>query len=246
MRSQCRAAAGGSPEGLQQSIGGRFETASPLATETEPVWFTARLSSELDQQPGLDRWLPRHLRLAEAVGVVGAELGEGLVGGAVVVGGGGGDQVELLAELQQVGGLLLAVGRVEGLDAVGAERADQVLDLVGLGDVPVGVGDDGDAAGGADQLDRLRRRSASGAARRPWRPAPGTPRRRGRGRRSRRPPGRCGAGRSRSRRRPRGSRPRGAGRSPRAAGSRRSPRPASRRSCCARSQAGAIFSRSTQ
>ena len=59
------------------------------------------------------------LRLAEAVGVVGAELGEGLVGGAVVVGGGGRDQVELLAERQQVRGLLPGVGRVEGLDAVG-------------------------------------------------------------------------------------------------------------------------------
>ena len=55
--------------------------------------------------------------------------GEGLVGGAVVVGGGGGDEVQLLAERQQVGGLLLAVGGVEGLDPVGAERADQVLDL---------------------------------------------------------------------------------------------------------------------
>ena len=77
------------------------------------------------------------------------------MGRAVVVGGGGGDEVELLAELEQVGGLLLAVGRVEGLDAVGAEGADQVVDLARLGDVPVGVGDDGDAAGLVDQLDRL-------------------------------------------------------------------------------------------
>ena len=36
--------------------------------------------------------LRRYLRLAEAVGVVGAELGEGLVGRAVVVGGGGRDE----------------------------------------------------------------------------------------------------------------------------------------------------------
>src|SRR5690242_13844076 len=60
--------------------------------------------------------LSRHLGLAEAVGVVGAELGEGLVGRAVVVGAGGGDKVELGAELEQVLGLLLGVGRVVGLD----------------------------------------------------------------------------------------------------------------------------------
>ncbi len=60
------------------------------------------------------------------------------------------------------------------------------------------------------------RRSASGGGRRPWRRAPGTPRRRGRGRRSRRRRERCGGGRSRARRRPRGRRPRGAGRIPRA------------------------------
>ena len=73
--------------------------------------------------------LRRHLGLAEAVGLVGAELGEGLVGRAVVVGGGGRDQVELGAELEQVLGLLLGVGGVEGLDPVGAEAADQVVDL---------------------------------------------------------------------------------------------------------------------
>ena len=78
------------------------------------------------------------------------------MGRAVVVGGGRRGEVELVAEGQEVSGLLLAVARIEGLDPVGAERADQVLDLVRLGDVPVGVGDDGGATGGADQLDRLR------------------------------------------------------------------------------------------
>ena len=67
--------------------------------------------------------------LGEAVGVVGAELGEGLVGRAVVVGGGGWNQVELLTERQQVFRLLFAVGRVEGLDSVDVEGADQLLDL---------------------------------------------------------------------------------------------------------------------
>ena len=49
----------------------------------------------------------------------------------------------------------LVCGRVEGLDAVGGERADQVVDLVGRRDVPVGVGEDGHAARLVDQLDRL-------------------------------------------------------------------------------------------
>ena len=89
---------------------------------------------------------------------------------------------------EQVLGLLLGVGRVEGLDPVGAGASGSgPRPRSGDGDVPVGVGDDGDAAGLADQLDRLLGARASGAARRPWRRAPGTPRRRGRGRRSRRP-----------------------------------------------------------
>ena len=49
--------------------------------------------------------------------------------------------------------------RVEGLDPVEADVAhealDQIADLVGVLDVPIGMGDDGDAAGVVDQLDRL-------------------------------------------------------------------------------------------
>ena len=60
-----------------------------------------------------------------------------------------------LQRAEQVGGLLLGVGGVEDLDPIDAKDADQLLDLGGLGDVPVGVGDDGDAAGVVDQLDRL-------------------------------------------------------------------------------------------
>ena len=56
-------------------------------------------------------------------------------------------------------GLLGGVRRVEGLDPVEADVADQALDqvahLLGVLDVPVGVGDDGDAAGVVDDLDRL-------------------------------------------------------------------------------------------
>src|SRR3954471_12184579 len=74
-------------------------------------------------------WLGGDDWLAETVGVVGAELGEGLVGRAVVVRGCGGDEVELVAELQEVLGLLFSVARVEGLDAVGAQGVDQVLHL---------------------------------------------------------------------------------------------------------------------
>ena len=70
-----------------------------------------------------------------------------------------GDEAELLAELEAVPGLLGGVRRVEGLDPVEADVADealdQVADLLGILDVPVGMGDDGDAAGLVDQLDGL-------------------------------------------------------------------------------------------
>ena len=42
----------------------------------------------------------RDLGFAQVVCLVGAEGGEGLVGGAVVVGGGGGDEAQLVAQLQ--------------------------------------------------------------------------------------------------------------------------------------------------
>ena len=81
------------------------------------------------------------------------------MGRAVEVRRRGRDQAELLAELEAVLRLLLGVRRVEGLDPVEADVADealdQVADLLGLGDVPVGMGDDGDAAGLVDQLDGL-------------------------------------------------------------------------------------------
>ena len=54
-----------------------------------------------------------------------------------------------------MGCLFLAVGWVEGLYSVDREDADQVIDLMGRGDVPVGMGYYGDAAGLVDQLDRL-------------------------------------------------------------------------------------------
>ena len=58
------------------------------------------------------------------------------MGRAVEVGGAGRDEVELLAELEAVRGLLLGVRRVEALDPVEADVADealdQVADLVGL------------------------------------------------------------------------------------------------------------------
>ena len=131
------------------------------------------------------------------------------MGRAVVVGGGGGDEAELVAEVEQVGGLLLAVGRVEGLDPVGPQRADQLVDLARARRCPSRDGRSRRRRRPRGSARSPARRSASGAARRPWRRAPGTPRRRGRGRRSRRPPWRYGGGRSRARRRPRGSRPRG-------------------------------------
>ena len=60
-----------------------------------------------------------------------------------------GDEAELVAELEAVLGLLGGVRRVEGLDPVEADVAHQALDqvahLLGVLDVPVGVGDDGDA-----------------------------------------------------------------------------------------------------
>ena len=56
--------------------------------------------------------------------------------GAVEVRGGGRDEPELLAELEAVLRLLLGVRRVEGLDPVEADVADEALDevadLVGL------------------------------------------------------------------------------------------------------------------
>ena len=56
-------------------------------------------------------------------------------------------------------GLLGGVRRVEGLDPVEPDVADEALDqvanLLGVLHVPVGMGDDGDAAGVVDQLDGL-------------------------------------------------------------------------------------------
>ena len=59
------------------------------APTTVAVATRASRSSGRSSGPG------RHLRIAQPVGVVGGELGEGLVGGAVVVGAGGGDEVQL-------------------------------------------------------------------------------------------------------------------------------------------------------
>ena len=66
-----------------------------------------------------------------------------------------GTRPSLLAEGEQVPRLLLAVGRVERLDPVDAERPDQLLDLGRVGDLPVGSGDDGDSARLLDRLHRL-------------------------------------------------------------------------------------------
>src|SRR6186997_2617984 len=96
-------------------------------------WTPAR-SPSLISSTGFElksgRRTRRHLRFTESVGVVGAELGEGLVGRTVVVGAGGGGKVQFVAQAEQVLGLLAGVGRVEGLDSVGGQRADQVLDLL--------------------------------------------------------------------------------------------------------------------
>ncbi len=73
-------------------------------------------------------------------------------------------------------------GGIEGLDAIGLERADQVLDLVWVVDVPVGMGDRPQRRRPRGSAQSPARQLASGAARRPWRRAPGTPRRRDRGR----------------------------------------------------------------
>src|SRR5580704_9849470 len=70
------------------------------------------IDSRFRRQYGLRLW--GDPGFTEAVGVVGAELGEGLVGRAVVVGGGGGDEVQLGTEVEQVLGLLLRVGGIEG------------------------------------------------------------------------------------------------------------------------------------
>ena len=95
---------------------------------------------------------------------------------------------------RQMPGLLGVCGRVEGLEAVGARAPRTRSRPVRVLDVPVGMGDHGDAAGVVDELDRLlgvgHRR-----ARTPSRPAPGTPRRTGRGRGRRPRPWRCGGGR---------------------------------------------------
>src|SRR6478672_9930749 len=93
----------------------------------------------------------RYLRFSQVVCVVGAKARERLVRGAMEIRRTGRNEVELLAELETVRGLRLRVRRVEGLDAVqpdvALEAGDQVPHLAGLGDVPVGMRDDGHAAG---------------------------------------------------------------------------------------------------
>ena len=124
---------------------------SPCAAEASRRASPSRFSAT--------SWGGRHLRLAESVGVVGAEAAEGLVGGAVEVRGAGRHEAELLAELEAVPGLGRRVRRVEALDPVELDIADealhQVADLVGILNVPVGMGDHGDPAGVVDQLDGL-------------------------------------------------------------------------------------------
>ena len=143
-------------------------------------------------------------------------------------------------------GLLRGVRRVEGLDPVEADVADEALDqvanLVGILDVPVGMGDDGDPAGVVDQLDGLLGGRPACARRTPSRRAPGTPRRTGRGRARRRPPWRCAGGRSRRRRRPWRRRPRSVTSTPWELSRAMISLARSTRSCWARSQAGRMRS----
>ena len=119
-----------------------------------PVMLVASASRK---PPGLRA--SRHPRLTEPVGVVGGPAAERLVRRSVEVRRGRGDEVELLAELEAVLGLRGRVWRIEGLDPVEADVADQALDqvadLLRVLDVPVGVGDDRDPARLVDQVDGL-------------------------------------------------------------------------------------------
>jgi hypothetical protein len=95
----------------------------------------------------------------QPVQLEGPEAVEQRVGGAVKVGRTGCEQAQLGAALGDQRGLRGVMGRIEGLDAVEAERGvalDPVDDVVGVGDVPERVRPDGHAAGVVHDVDGLR------------------------------------------------------------------------------------------
>ena len=80
------------------------------------IHFSEKVEGGGVPDPSRHYGLCRNLWFAEPERVVSPELRKRLVGQAVVVRGAGGHKIELGAELEQVRGLLLVVGRVEGLD----------------------------------------------------------------------------------------------------------------------------------
>ena len=111
------------------------------------LWLASRALAGNRPQPRL-----------QPIQLEGPEAAEDRVGGAVEVGRARGEEVALGAAGGDQPGVLGVMGRVEGLDAVQAERreaVDGVEHLIGPVEIPERMGPDGDPAGLVDQRDGL-------------------------------------------------------------------------------------------